>query len=128
MRRLLALIIVLFTTPCFAQAIGANPTYSDCSISSMSGSSQSLGTNETLGAHGFNRKYLLICNTTAVAGDTVGVNLTGGTAAIGGTGTLTLAQGECREYGATGGLPLPPANAINVIGTSTQPVFCVVGH
>lgn len=94
----------------------------------MSGSSQSLGTAYTLGSKVYTRRYLLICNTGAT-GDNVGVNYAGGTAAIGGAGTLTLVPGSCKEFSsAAGTLPFPPSNNINVIGTSSQPVLCLEGR
>ena len=133
MRKILALIfaaVLLSPLAVQAQVASANPTFADCSIPSLSGSSQSLGTTFTLGSKAFNRKYLIICNTSTVTADTVGVNMAGGTAALGGTGTLTLYPGACIEYSAApgSGLALPPSNAINVIGTSTQPVLCLEGR
>lgn len=84
--------------------------FRDASITSLSGSS------ETLLAQNGNRQFLLIENT----GDAdIGVNLTGGTAAIGGTGTLTIV--------ANGSLILDHfvcQNEVTVIGTSGQPVCC----
>ena len=133
MRKYLAALLAFLTLSpfsAFAQVAGADPTFADCSIASMSGSSQSLGTAFTLASKQFNRKYLYICNTTTVAGDNVGVNLAGGTAALQGAGTQTLVPGACMEFSsaAGSGLPLPPSNAINVIGTSTQPVLCYEGR
>lgn len=112
----------------FAQSASANPTFADCSIASMSGSSQALGTAFVLGTHAYNRKYLEICNTGA-SGDNLGVNIAGGTAALAGVGTLTLVPGSCVEYSSApgSGLPLPPSNGVNVIGTSGQPVACIEG-
>lgn len=133
MRSLSALILsIALLFPAFeskAQSLGANPTFADCSIASMSGSSQALGTAFALGKNAFTRKYLYICNTGAT-GDNVGVNLAGGTAALSGTGTLTLVPGACLEYSSAqgSGLPQPPSNNVNVIGTSTQPVLCYEGR
>jgi len=130
MRRFLkALLVSFILTPCvaLAQVPSAAPALSDCSIASLSGSSQSLGTLTTLAAHAFNRKYLLVCNTGAT-GDNVGVNFVGTTAALGGTGTVTLVPGACKEFSTSGQLPQPPSNAVTVIGTSGQPVLCLVGH
>lgn len=127
MRRLIkALIVSIFLTPCvaLAQVPSASPSISDCSVASLSGASQSI---TSLSAHGFNRKYLLLCNTGAT-GDNIGVNLAGGTAALGGTGTITLVPGSCKEFSSSGNLPLPPANAVTVIGTSGQPFLCLIGH
>jgi hypothetical protein len=132
--RLLSSVLLAFLALCptlaFAQVNGADPTFADCSIASMSGSSQSLGTLFTLASRATNRKYLLICNTSTVTADTVGVNLAGTTAALQGTGTITVYPGSCLEYSSApgSGLPLPPTNAINVIGTSGQPVLCLEGR
>lgn len=122
-------ILTLIPAASFAQVASALPTFADCSIASMSGSSQKLGTAFTL-ATNFNRKYLYICNNTSVAGDSVGVNLTGGTAALNGAGTVTLVQGACLEFSANpgSGLPQPPSGAVTVIGTSSQPVLCYEGR
>jgi hypothetical protein len=130
MRLISSLILAfLMILPGSAFAVQA-PTFADCSIASMSGSSQSLGTAFTLGSKAYNRQYLLICNTSTVTADTLGVNLSGGTAALQGAGTSTVYPGACLEFSAApgSGLPLPPSNAINVIGTSTQPVLCVEGR
>lgn len=126
----LLILSVFAASNAFAQTAGADPTFADCSIASMSGSSQSLGTAFTLGSRALNRKYLLICNTSTVTADTVGVNLAGGTAALAGTGTLTIYPGACVEYSSApgSGLALPPTNAVNVIGTSGQPVLCLEGR
>ncbi len=120
----------LFPALSFAQVNTSSPTFADCSIASMSGSSQSLGTAFTLGSRAMNRKYLMICNTSTVTADTLGVNLTGGTATLQGAGTNTLYPGACLEFSSApgSGLPLPPSNNINVIGTSTQPVLCLEGR
>lgn len=131
MRFLLSLIlafsILFLSTESFAQT---SPTFGDCSIASLSGSSQALGTAFALGNKSYNRKYLYICNTSTVTGDNVGINLAGGTAALGGVGTATLYPGACVEYSAASGsgLPLPPSNNVNVIGTSGQPVLCYEGR
>lgn len=116
----IAIAFTFLSSGAFAQTA---PTFRDCSIASMSGSSQAL-----LTVTNFNRKYLILCNTGAT-GDNVGVNLAGGTAALAGAGTMTLVPGSCKEF-STGSsyLPNPPANAINVIGTSTQPVLCIEGR
>lgn len=115
---------VLLGVPEGAQA-QALPTLNDCSIASLSGSSQAV-----LAGQSQNRKYLFIQNTSTVVSppDNVGINLAGGTAAIGGAGTLVLAPGAWKEFSTYGGdLPAPPVNVINVIGTSGQPVVCLEG-
>lgn len=108
-------------TTAMAENGEALPSYRDCSIASQSGSSAQLVTANP------QRKYLLICNTGAT-NDNLGVNLAGGTAALSGTGTLTLVPGACKEYSTTGPLADPPANAVTAIGTSTQPVLCLEGR
>ena len=87
--------------------------FRDASITSLSGSSQ------TALAKNGNRQFLLIENT---GNANIGVNLTGGTAAIAGTGTITIV--------ANGSLLLDhviPQNAITVIGTTGQPVCVIEG-
>lgn len=85
--------------------------FRDKSITSLSGASQTL--TAALG----NRQFLLIVNT---GNANIGVNLAGGTAAFGGTGTITIV--------ANGSLLLDhfvPQNAVTVIGTAAQPVCCI---
>ena len=85
--------------------------FRDASIISLSGSSQ------TALAKNGNRQFLLIENS---GNANVGVNLTGGTAASGGTGTITLAAGVSLLLD-----HVVPQNAITVIGTAAQPL-CVI--
>lgn len=80
----------------------------DASITSLSGSSQQL-----LASSG-TRRFLMIQN---IGANNVGVNLAGGTAAIGGTGTATLYPGGSLKFDG-----FVPTNAITVIGTSGQPL------
>ena len=87
-------------------------TVADYSITSLSGSSQSLLAKDGT------RSYLLIQNT---GNANVGVNLAGGTAAIGGTGTITLVPNGSLTFN----IDSIPANAINVIGTAGQPLVCL---
>ena len=89
-----------------ASPVGGGVAYADKTLTSLTGSSQ------TMMAANAARKSLLIKN-----GDTnAGVNLLGGTALIGGAGTITLQPYE--------GLFLKgadcPVGAITVIGTSTK--------
>lgn len=123
---ILAAFLILSPVSAFAQAA---PTYADCSIASMSGSSQALGTAFALGSRVYSRKYLLVCNN-SVAGDNLGVNFAGGTANLTGAGTVVLVPGSCKEFSAAAGgsLPIPPSNNVNVIGTSGQPVLCYEGR
>jgi hypothetical protein len=58
------------------------------------------------------KMYLNICN--AHASNTLGINSSGGTAAIGGTGTVTLSPGGCRWWDANSGVPA----AVSVIGSA----------
>jgi hypothetical protein len=87
--------------------------FSDASIASLSGSSQTLLSGDT------SRSYVLIQNT---GNANIGLNLTGGTAAILGLGTMTLATGAIWIADT-----VVPINTIKVIGTAGQPVLCVVG-
>lgn len=84
----------------------------DASVALTGASQQALGVE---GA----RQFLLIHNPGTAS---VGVNLSGAAAAIGSGGTVTLAVGASlilAEY--------VPTNAINVIGTSGQPLTINVG-
>ena len=60
-------------------------------------------------------QYLEICN--AHATNTLGVNATGGTAAIGASGTRTLAAGQCAIWTAA-----PPTD-VSVIGSAASTTF-----
>ena len=93
-------------------ALGRTGLVSDKSITSLSGSS------ETLLAQNMQRSFLLIVNT---GNANIGVNLAGGTAAIGGTGTVTIVANGSLIFEDAGFIP---GNAINVIGTAAQPVCC----
>ena len=84
----------------------------DKSITTLSGASQQL-----LPAANFN--YILIENN---GNANVGINPTGGTAVIGGTGTLTITPNGSLEFALW-----VPQRAFNVIGTSGQPLVCLVG-
>lgn len=90
----------------FALPLGITPT--DRTITSMSGSSQ------TLMAANASRHSLNIVNT---GNASIGVNPTGGTAAIGGAGTLTLVPNG--SYSPA----VPTLSAVTVIGTTAQPVY-----
>lgn len=90
-------------------------TFRDKSIASLAAGSQvALAANSS-------RSYLYIQNT---GNANIGVNLSGGVAVIGGTGTVTLPF-----VGNTGGLDsdleyalIVPNSAIAIIGTAGQPV------
>lgn len=91
--------------------IGGGLTATDKTITSATGSSQ------TLAAANANRKAILIKN----GATSIGVNLLGGTAAIGGAGTITLGPLE--------GLILEgakcPVGLITVIGTASAYISCI---
>lgn len=127
MRPIFLALIALFTIFFIPEANAAPALrgFNDCSIASLSGSSQQI-----LAANP-NRSYLLLCNTAAA--NSAGVNFAGGTAAIGGAGTYTLiannvAGTSCKEFAIDSYLPPPPAGAINVIGTSSQTLLCYEGR
>ena len=94
--------------------VGGGLTWADKTITSLTGSSQ------TLSAALATRKALLIQNTGA---SNVGVNLLGGTAAVGGAGTLTL---ESLAIISLSGAECP-VGAITVIGGAAQPLYCLEG-
>ncbi len=84
----------------------------DHSIASLTGSSQNLVPQD------MTRVYLHIAN---VGNANVGINLLGGTAAIGTFGTIVLTANGSITYN-TGSIP---GNAISIIGTAGQPITCV---
>jgi hypothetical protein len=99
--------------------------YVDASIASLSGSSQQLLAQQptrgaliiqNVGANNIGIRFVPLAEPDA-AGN---VTLPAAAAAIGSAGTLTLFPGD--SYEPTGGSI--PINAINIIGTSTQPVTC----
>ncbi len=85
----------------------------DLSIASLTGASQAL-----LGLNG-NRQFLLIQN---IGSANIGVNLTGGAAAIGSAGTITLAPGGSLIFALW-----VPQGAVAVIGTAAQAVTAIEG-
>lgn len=87
--------------------------YSDRSIANLSGSSQ------TLMAANANREVLIIQN---IAANSMGVNLSGGTAAIGTAGTITLPAGASLTFDNS-----PPVGAITIIGTANDDVTAFEG-
>jgi|HubBroStandDraft_5_1064220.scaffolds.fasta_scaffold194980_3 hypothetical protein len=102
----------------FASAPAYAYFYNDCSIASLSGSSTALFTKTNP-----QRKSLVIFNSSTV--DNVGVNLAGGTAAIGGTGTITLVPLGSISYTDSDNMPF---GLVSVIGTSGQPLVCLEGR
>lgn len=110
---LLLLAFLLFATPALAQT---QTLYSltDCSISSLSGSSQSLV------AANPQRKYLMIFNP---ASHNEFVNLAGGTAATSGASSVTVPNGGSIIM--TGNTL--SRSAVTVIGTSTDKLTCFEG-
>lgn len=93
--------------------IGGGITYTDKTITSASGSSQ------TLAAANTSRKSLLIKN----GGSATGVNLNGGTAAIGGAATITLQPYEPLFLSGAD----CPTNLITVISTATAYISAFEG-
>ena len=94
-------------------APGGGITYTDKTITSATGSSQ------TLAAANASRKSILIKNGAAQTG----VNINGGTAAIGGAATLTLQPFESLFLSG----PDCPVGAITVISTATAYVSALEG-
>ena len=87
--------------------------YTDRSIVNLA------GTSETLMAANASRQTLVIQN---VAANNIGVNLTGGTAAIGVAGTITLVPGASMVLDTR-----PPVGAITIIGTAGDDVTAYEG-
>lgn len=107
----------VFAPAAFAQQVPF--TINDCSISSLSGSSQQL-----LAANP-NRKYLMITNSSTT--QTAYVNLAGGTAASAVSSLIIATTGGILTY--TGGPGnTPPTNKITVTGTPGSPVTCYEGR
>lgn len=77
------------------------------------------GVSESLMAANANRRHLFIQN---IAANSMGVNLAGGTAAIGTAGTITLAAGASLEIWDT-----PPVGAITIVGTINDDVTAYEG-
>lgn len=94
------------TTTTIAAAVGLTPT--DRTITSASGASQQIAAANAA------RHSLTIVNT---GNANCGVNPTGGTAAIGGAGTLTLAP--LGAYTPR----IPTVSAVTVICTAGQPIY-----
>lgn len=114
MRKLaLSLISLLFATQAFAQAVPYS--LADCSISSLSGSSQ------TIIAANPQRKYLMIFNSGA---NTAYVNLSGGTAATSGASSIVLGVGSSIVISGN----QIDTSAAKVIGTAAQPLTCYEGR
>ncbi len=84
---------------------------SDHSISSLASGSQQLVPKD------MTRNFLEIFNSGA---DNIGVNLTGGAAAIGSAGTDTIIPNGSMSFN-VGSIP---GNLITVVGTTGQPVTC----
>lgn len=113
----LALVFSIFIAANASAQLALNPVL-DCSIASLSGSSQALRS-----VSNYQRKWLLVCNT---GNATVGINWAGGTAVIAGA-SQNLPTGACKEFSINGGEPSPPPNPITVIGTAGQPLSCFEG-
>lgn len=120
MRNLFLSLVSLLAFASFASVAYADGTqlpYNvvDCSIGSLSGSSQALVAKNP------QRKYLMIFNSGA---NIAYVNLAGGTAATSGISSLPLATGSSVVI--SGGYV--DTTAVTVIGTSAQPVTCYEGR
>lgn len=94
-------------------SLGRTVLVSDNSITSLSGSSQQLLPQD------MTRSFMAIVN---IGADNIGVNLAGGTAAIAGTGTITIVPNGSLIIEGSGATP---GNQVNIIGTSGQPVCCL---
>lgn len=101
------------TTPSGLAPVGGGITYADKTITSATGSSQ------TIAAANAGRKSLIIKN----GGSNTGVNILGGTAAIGGAGTVTLQPYEPMVLDGAS----CPLGAITIISTSTAYISCLEG-
>jgi len=110
---LFLLVTLLFAVPAFAQT---QTLYSltDCSISSLSGSSQSLVVSNP------QRKYLMIFNP---ASHNEYVNLAGGTASTSGASSVTLGTGASIVLDGN----TLSRSAITVIGTASDKLTCYEG-
>lgn len=111
---LLFAILTLVSLPAFANP---SPTYNlaDCSISSLSGSSQ------TAVAANSNRQYLMLFNSGA---NTAYVNLAGGTAASSGASSVALGVGSSVVISGQ----QVATNKVTVTGTAAQPFTCYEGR
>jgi hypothetical protein len=104
-----AALSIALATSAFAQASAA---LSRCDQTVTTGSAPVVFPTATTTGPSAPQSYFMICN--AHASNTLGVNLTGGTAAIGSAGTLTLQPGGClwRDK-----FPIPPA--VTIIGSAS---------
>lgn len=111
---LLFAILTLCSLPAFASPA---PYYNlvDCSISSLSGSSQQIV------AANPNRQYLMLFNSGA---NTAYVNLTGGTAASSGASSVALGVGASVVIS---GQQIA-TNKVTITGTAAQPFTCYEGR
>lgn len=118
MRNLLLALASLLTISCFsAEALAQAYPYNlvDCSVSSLSGSSQALVAKNP------QRKYLMIFDSGA---NPVYVNLAGGTASSSGVSSIPVAVGGSVVISGD----YIDTTAATVIGTSGQPVTCFEGR
>lgn len=118
MRHLLLSIVSLLAFFSFTAEANAQSypyTLADCSIASLSGSTQSLVAKNT------QRKYLLIFNSGA---NPAYVNLTGGVAATSGVSSIPLSAGSSLLING----PTLDTSAASVIGTASQPITCYEGR
>lgn len=118
MRNLFLSLVSLLAISCFATSANAQSypyNLADCSISSLSGSSQ------TLVAKNPQRKYLMVYNSGA---NTAYVNLAGGTAATSGISSVPLTVGASVVISGN----QTDTTAVTVVGTTAQPVTCYEGR
>ena len=101
------------STPSGSAPVGGGITYADKTVTSATGASQ------TIAAANAGRKSLII----KTGGSNTGVNILGGTAAIGGAGTVTLLPFEPMVLDGAS----CPLGAITIISTSTAYISCLEG-
>jgi hypothetical protein len=77
------------------------------------------GASQQVIGENVNRTYLAVWNS---SNDPIGVNPTGGVAAIGGVGTITILPGESEKF-----VDWVPTNAIQMIGTNGDTICILEG-
>lgn len=118
--RFIVLALISLLSFALPQQASAEAAYNirDCSISSLSGSSQSLAVANP------NRKYLGIFNGGA---NTVYVNVAGGTAASTSISSIAMPPNYSLIFSPDNNRSVSN-NAITIIGTAGQPVTCFEGR
>jgi hypothetical protein len=105
--------VFLAAVLCCAAAAPAWAQFRDCSATIGTGAAAVTFTGRSP------TQYIEICN--AHATNTVGVNVVGGTAAIGGAGTRTLTAGQCWQFRPP--LPLVISTIASAVTTTTACQF-----